>query len=391
MRKKNNTIIIICAIIIGIIYVFFPVIVIYGGLAFLSRGARKIDKMAKINSINYVKNKYHINAKILENQPNMNCGPIGCSNTGYSLVKMKYGKKIFNVYINNKKKTSKNGRDDYQKKQIINKIMRTLKKETNKTPKNYNIDFQDGIYIDNKKYKGFFQKYFDGNNIKDVISNKDKIIIEANYIGEKRFDNINLDNVYNALGEKTNIKLLNYKTNEDYQNSKNLDCFYILDRCSVYLDDALISRGRDKVERPKYDLIKTDDGIKFLVTVDDYYGSTWKRNLNINVNKIDYEWHPRNHISDVNTISDRLIIGNYLINVEGQANLNSGYYLYLFVPKEKTENTKHYNMYMNIGPYDVANSNVYYYKTNDYLIFTEQFEELADKKIIVSLEKSPQQ
>lgn len=394
MNKKKNIIYIILSI-------MFIILVYIGGhyilISLLNHTINpkngEVYKAAELNAKEYIKNKYNIEAKVIENNIEESCSPF-CSDTAMSFLKMKYGKHTFYVYVNNTEGEI-TGFDNYQYDLIQKKIIELLNKGTNLKPYNYKIRY--GEYINSiKSINGMINIYYNKTNIDEII-NKYHIRIDSHYIGNVNFEKISLDNIYNTFENKATIHLINYKTINDYEkviNSKH----YTLDQViagydnlvsfAPYIEKVFTISG-EKIIKNDYSKIKKIDGMNIMLlsypkdTIDAELSS-----VNINVNKVNHIW--KSAINDYELCEKKdLIIDNYLINIEDNIEVDKKYKIYLFVKKDKIEelNNKYEELdfLINSGFKDEIKGNYYYSPYGDYYVFNEQIEKIADKKVIASL------
>ena len=190
---------------------------------------KQYKKQGKENAINYVKEKYNIDAKVIKVKEEVECNNswkcINSTPTGLVNVKMSIDDKKFNVYVTGKE-SSNNATDDYQLNTIEKDIISYLKN-------NINIEFYD--------YKLKFNtnaiKELYNNNLNDMAKYIDSI--ELYYI-EKDLNSINTDNIYNFLQTYNgNIDLINFKSEETCDTYKKVE-FDKKEFLIIYKTDELI-------------------------------------------------------------------------------------------------------------------------------------------------------
>ena len=236
-----------------------------------------IEKNGKKNALNYIEEKYDIDAKVekvvvvkQETDPIPDFTP---PPTGDAYVTLSYKDKEFHVLIDGLEETTK-GKDDYQYDDIKEGIIEEF---NNKIP--YTIDNVSLSYGDyNHKY--LISDYYNGDNIKDIINNN-SINIDIYYVNVNSLDiSKNLINDY----PKSNIQLLNFKDTKSYDsylkniNSEVHDSSIDSFAYNIYLKDMYIVNSYKKEENYYKYNIKNIDNIS-------YYASLNNKNANISLEK----------------------------------------------------------------------------------------------------------
>ena len=385
-KKKDFFYIALSIAILFVIFVGIPYLLLF----FLNKDAREVRKIAELNAKDYIKNKYNIEARILNTENKMNCSPYPlCSSSGMSIIKMKYHKKIFYVYITNSERNIY-GYDNYQYNKIQKKLIQLLNKETKFKPYNYSVEY--GKYVNTKdKINGLIDIYYDKTNIEEIIKYY-RIKINSNYIRNENLEKINLDNLHNIYNNNADIHLVKFKTIKDYKkviNSEKYD--HLSDEelydFAPYIEKEIILDGK-LTEKNDYSKIKKIDDMYFmLLTNSGYQDYSGRTSLKIDVNKTNYKW--KAELDDDEYAKD-LIIDNYLINLEDNIDPEKNNNIYLFVKKDKIEKLnsreKELDFLINNGFGDTQKNLDYSFPLyGDYYAFFENIKKVADKKIIVSL------
>ena len=172
--------------------------------------AKQYKKQGEINAINYIKEKYGIDAKVKKVKEEVECNNswncMQANPTGNVTVKMISNKKEFNVYVTGTEE-SNDASDDYQIDNIKEDIIQHLKDNISLELYDYDISF-------NTKY------------IKELYS--DNINVMAKYIDdielyyiEKNLNSIDLNSLNSFLQEYDgNINLINFKEEDSCNNYK---------------------------------------------------------------------------------------------------------------------------------------------------------------------------
>ncbi len=190
-------------------------------------------KQAKINAVNYIKDKYGFEAKAVDAECKVASAPgqvinIDPTPSSEVTVKLKYNKKTFYVSITGRE-SSTEGTDNYQFEEIKNDIENTLNDIAGTTLEELFVCY--GGYIlehPTSKTNGMIAEYYDGENLTDIfgeryvkatvsiidqdINNFDPTLIEektgidwimfVNYDSKKHYDEINRP-YYNLTGSPT--------------------------------------------------------------------------------------------------------------------------------------------------------------------------------------------
>ncbi len=399
MNKKNIIYIILGIISASIMYIAVKYVFLFLFTLLFNYNSKysKIHKTAELNAKEYIENKYHIKAEVLDNHTEIQCAPF-CNTTAMSTLKMKYGKKIFYVNINNDKRTI-DGYDNYQFDLIRKKIINLLNKETNLKPYKYTIRYGKYIRSDNN-INGMINLYYDKTNIEELI-NEYHIRINSNYIGNADFNKINLNNICNIYGNNATIHLINYKTIKDYEkvigSEKNrLENIIVgyenFVNFAPYIEKVFVIDGKTIMKNDYSKIFKIDDMNILLLTYpkDTLYAGL--SSLKIDVNKTNYKWETFvSYLVDYyDMFAKNLIIDNYLINIEDNMEVDKNNRIYLFVKKDKIEKLK--NKYKKLdflinNGFEDSRNGIYYSHSlyEEYYVFEVNIEKVADKKIIISL------
>lgn len=216
---------------------------------------------AKTNAVNYVKEKYGLEATVEDAILERNYGLCGSTPTSKVLVKMKCFGKGFNVYIDGETDNTE-GYDDYQSDSINEDIKELIEK---------NVPGVERVVVEGGMMRGveyddiveccdvLYEKYYDGSNLKEVLGDRYYEIFVA-------FIDKDLSGVTNAdfpelLWEDEDryevaLHLISYRD----KDSMNKCEYYSIDsRYAIYIDSYYGLVGIDEKNYHEYKLNKCGD------------------------------------------------------------------------------------------------------------------------------------
>lgn len=246
-------------------------IVLFSGCGYTREEKKEManfEKNGKKNAIEYIQLKYGFTPKILE----VKCEKRGSAAvpnlfpkaTGDVYVEMSYDGKKFWTFINGEDHTTQ-GYDNYQLEEIRKAFLEQMEKRLNSKVESVGLGY--GLNADretNYKTCGLVNKYYDGENLKEILEDSRYNIAEIVYI-LKEDTNIEKENICNNFGENATYLFINCKDKkasnsmrhfefEKYENNMDMN----IHRVAIYLRDyTLIKNGEKKYV--KYDLKKFDN------------------------------------------------------------------------------------------------------------------------------------
>ena len=177
---------------------------------------KRIEIQAKENAINYIKNKYGIDAKVKSvSAEKEDTGPIinfTPGPTGYAFVLMKSNDRKFTVYISGEEKTLE-GKDNYQYPETSRDLVDSISSKVGMTPVSYYVDYGN-IY----PYIGLSNKKYDGVDIIGFATERYTDVV-LDYVKSGNFSYAYASNVLSdySMGK---ILLINYNSEESYKKLK---------------------------------------------------------------------------------------------------------------------------------------------------------------------------
>lgn len=201
---------------------------------------------AKENAIKYIQNKYGFQANIIDTKTEKyNSGPVPDFTpppTGNVFVEMEYKNIDFCVYITGKKESTE-GLDNYQLKDISQDILLRIQNQIPSLPYRYSIYYGNHNRLNNLKYNGLIDDYYDGNNLNNIQEKNDmKVVCE--YIQDVDFHTINNNELlfnkaifiqYYSLEAFHNVSAHHYNIlgspigKDIYKNAPYINQAYIID------------------------------------------------------------------------------------------------------------------------------------------------------------------
>ena len=275
--------------------------------------AKQYKKQGKENAINYIKEKYGVDAKVKNVKEEVDCNNswkcIHSTPTGLVTVKMNIDKKNFNVYVTGKE-VSNEASDDYQLDTIENDLVNYFKNNTN-------IEFYDYKITFNTKYI----KELYNNNLNDIAKYIDNI--ELYYI-EKDINSINLGSINSFLQSYNgNINLINFKDTDACDAYKNIE-FDKKEFLIIYKINELIINKNSRVSYV-YDKFTTYNNEVYI------YSPTTNNRFEITESNFDDIKKFKKLYKDLNYKKITLISNIYEINRPREV-------LYVFFPKNDLKN-----------------------------------------------------
>ena len=182
---------------------------------------KQYKEQGKENSINYIKEKYGMNAKVKSVtvcSKEYSLFPDSFSEPSETVqVKMNANGKNFYVYITAKEESTE-GQDNYQFEEIKKDLVDSINNLVQIPVYKYEISGAKSIM----NTEGLLDKneYYDGNNL-GTIAGKLGINLFMHYIGDVDFSNID----FSSISDITNniiLMLINYDSKSDYENSIKL-------------------------------------------------------------------------------------------------------------------------------------------------------------------------
>lgn len=177
--------------------------------------AKAYRKQGEINALNYVKEKYNINAKVKSVIEESNCDSVwqclDSSPNGDVTVKLNANNKDFYVYVTGKYKSNE-AIDDYQFKEIEDGFINFFKNNIALNLYDYKLEFNT---------KGI-NEYYNNKNLDDMISYISTI--ELYYIGENDLDKLNVNKLQEKFKNHSGyINLINFETRENCKAYKKAE------------------------------------------------------------------------------------------------------------------------------------------------------------------------
>lgn len=224
------------------VLLFISFILLFTGCS-SDKVSKEYKKQAKVNAVNYVKEKYGFDSNVIDATLDTKCDPLFCAGsnpTGYATVRLRANGRKFAVHISG---TSKNtdGVDNYQQKDIENALISLFEN-------NYGVS----IY---KSFFGYNSSYFDSNQTNLVrtyyddnlaVVLKDTVGIELYLINYNGLSSIDVSGIKDVL-PKCKIALINFDSINAYnrfleaKNSISKTCAYKCDeQLNDYKSDALV-------------------------------------------------------------------------------------------------------------------------------------------------------
>lgn len=320
---------------------------------------KKYEDQAKINAVDYIKEKYGFDAEIISVKAaryNSSISPIpDWAPTGDVYVKLKANKKSFYVYITGED-YSISGIDSYQQEEIEDDIIKLLKDNINFKLYDYSITYPNtDIYnITNSNLIG---EYYNKNNISEVLKNIENI--ELYYINYNKLNTLDLTNILPYIFN-TNVSLINFETIDDYEKyiseKENKDSHCQLscdDRYIIYKKDALvINKGETKYY--EYNKSSFDNEI--------YIYSDNLEKIDIKVSSIDLE-KMKNELYNHNYYDFEQVSNVYSIP-------QTSAYLFIYFPNQKIKISKNEELLLG---YQCYRENSDYYAFYQYPIFNVEY------------------
>lgn len=215
----------------------------------------KLKKQGRENAINYIKEKYGFEPKIMSSKTESMADPGGITShlTGKVFIECEYKSKKFAIYIDGEQKTT-DGMDDYQKDEITKDIENYIISKIELKP--YKISVE---YSTNGK-TGMLRKFYTKDNIKEIADDS-YIVVTVEYINEKSLRFIKDNNVFYD-GLPYTINFINYKSVGD-RDISNISLSYSgleksLKENALYIKDACVSNGFGN-KYYKFNLKQIDD------------------------------------------------------------------------------------------------------------------------------------
>ncbi len=221
------------------------------------------------NSIEYLKEKYGIDAKIVDVEVQKNDPGVipdfWPSPTGNVIVESEYDGRSFYVYTNAETKNTE-CYDNYQHKEIEEAVISTINEYTNKKPKEYSIYY--GELSGSEEYNGLVHEYFDGQNLNEILEEgNDGICGVFEYIDAGNFDNI--EQMELTSKEKQKLLFVSYENNEDMgkvtthsYNIKGTPQDMEIYKNAIYIQKAALLEG-DEITYYNTD-VKESNGVYYL-------------------------------------------------------------------------------------------------------------------------------
>ncbi len=216
---------------------------------------------AKENAVNYVKEKYDINAEVYDAILERNYGMFSSTPTSKVLVKMKYDNREFNVYIDGENANT-DGYDDYQKDSINNAVKDIVGKQLFGVER---VIIEGGImrgieYDDIEKCCDvLYHEYFDGTNLREVLSDKNYDVYVA-YIDKdlEKLSNAHFPELLWKDDDRFDVTLniISYRDRKAYEQ-----CYeYSFDpRYAIYIEQYCEFTGTEKNRFEEYKLNRSGD------------------------------------------------------------------------------------------------------------------------------------
>ena len=205
--------------------------------------SKAYKRQAKINAVNYVKEKYGFNSSVISASLDTKCDPLFCSSsnpTGSATVKLRANGRKFVVHISGTSANS-NGVDNYQQRDIENAFISLFEN-------NYGLSVYKSFFMYNASYFdsnqiNLIQEYYDDNL--NVVLN-DASGIELYLINYNNLSSIDISNIKNYL-PKCKIALINFDSVDAYnrflEEKSNISktCTYMCDEhLNDFKSDALV-------------------------------------------------------------------------------------------------------------------------------------------------------
>ena len=168
-------------------------------------------KQAKENAIEYVMEKYGVEAKVMDAEIERIEGLFGSDPGSDAYISMRYDDKIFTVYIAGDEETT-DGKDDYQQEEIEAAVLEDIKDSVSGTPdkavvyNQYNID---------RRYL-MCDEYFDGDNLSDIFDEYGTCVI-AEYTDGTDLSAVTSANLPDYISEADRCTFVSYNTKDAYE------------------------------------------------------------------------------------------------------------------------------------------------------------------------------
>lgn len=212
---------------------------------------------AKTNAINYVQEKYSVQAEVVETILEREQGLFTTTPTSWVLVRMKHKGKAFNVYINGGNSNTE-GYDNYQEeliedavKDIVNKSVPGVESVYILGGKGREITYDKiAPYRDN-----LYSTYFTGDNLKEVIEPYDCYTC-AMYVNKDLSDVSNGD--FLELLNIGDMKLCMVSL-RDASYIDRLSGLFDYEKNAVYMSEYCEMKGKSKKDYQTFELKQYDD------------------------------------------------------------------------------------------------------------------------------------
>lgn len=211
--------------ILFLFYLLFCILFLLTGCGY-TKEEKNLIKQYKIqgkeNAINYVKEKYEMDAKVksvLVYKHGSDLSPDFFSKpTGIVQVKMKANGKKFSVYITGTEKST-DGKDNYQFDEITNALVNSI---DNLVPiQLHKYEISTSKTADNLEGLLNKDKYYNGNNLTNIIEDMG-LSLFMHYIGDVDFNSIDFSSISDITENIYVLMLNNYSSESNYENSIKL-------------------------------------------------------------------------------------------------------------------------------------------------------------------------
>lgn len=283
--------------------------------------AKQYKEQAKINALDYVKEKYGIEAKVKSVKEEVECNNswkcINSNPSGNVTVKLNYDKKDFIVFVTGKKKTT-NALDNYQFNEIEESLINYFKNNINLELYDYKIKYNTP----------YIQEKYD-NNLNDMAKYIDKI--ELYYIGDYNLD-INTSSIESFLQVYNGtFNLIDFKTKELCDTYKKIEIennSYLM----IYKYNELNINNKQRSFH-RYNNITTYNDEVYI------YSPTTNNSFEISTGKLDEIKNYKKLYKDLDYKKIKIITNEYSINRPREI-------LYIYFPKEKVSAKENDNVYL---------------------------------------------
>lgn len=215
---------------------FFGIILVY--ISINNTEEKSLAKTVKIqgkeNAINYIREKYAIDAKVKSVKIINRSGALfGVVPTKNVEVKMRANNKNFYVYITGEGKST-DGKDNYQFDEIVSDLVNSINNLVPIELYKYEID---ATKTENNHLVGLLDKdkYYNGNNLSDIIKNM-SISLFMHYIGDVDFNSIDFSSISDITENIYILMLNNYSSKSNYENSIKLTSHLSLFSPKLYFE-----------------------------------------------------------------------------------------------------------------------------------------------------------